>query len=735
MTTRRTFIQVMASGATAALGLGCSGGGSGSKDPSGGTSGGDPRLDSLTPSHGKAGDSLTLNGQNLASASQVFFGTISAAPTAVTAATLAVTVPAGLAPGAVSITAKVGAITTNALTFTVDGAANVPQLTGAAPGHALPGATVQLNGQNLTAVAEVRFGTVAAVPQGVTATSLEVVVPASLAVGSVQIVAHSAAGDSNALAFTVDGIAPAPQLSAVSPASAAAGTSIQLTGQNLAAVDAVKFGTASAVPQSATATTLNVLVPAGLALGATSIVARSSGGDSNALAFTVLEGVRPVVADPILVHIYLNGGNDLLDTLPPLGGAEADAYLKARPKMHIDAADTFDTGKGFGISNRFLYAKKWWQDGRLALLPGIGVDHPNYSHFVSHDVWNWSTAATPDNTGWLGRWADQTFGNSDTMRALCIDSSLPGLAQGRDRQFVAISSIDGFSWPSMLTPWESNNSKDFGVATWADETRLRSLYEPFLAASKTETNGAVKGVGGGYNLFYTAQGEFNQRMVAFLVPNRTIQDFEKVLYPGETGYVLDPALPLPSGAPARITGKFSSQYSHVYLAAELKFISKMIAADMPTQVYTAELAGFDTHADHQATHEYLIAALGACIESFFNQLKLIKTAKGAAEDRVIVVVWSEFGRRIAESDSGTDHGAGGLAFAVGKPVKGGLYSDYPSLVESLKDGALEGNLKTTVNYLRLQATLLEKWLPDGGGRSAAILGSSDPKYIQPIPFL
>ncbi|MBI1753702.1 MAG: IPT/TIG domain-containing protein [Acidobacteria bacterium] len=734
MTTRRTFIQVMASGATAALGLGCSGGGSGSKDSGGGTPGGDPRLDSLSPGHGKAGDSLTLNGQNLAATSQVFFGTTSTAPTAVTAATLAVTVPAGLAPGAVSVTARVGSATTNALTFTVDGVGNGPHLTDAAPAHALPGTTIQLNGQNLAAVVEVRFGTTTAVPQGLTATSLNVVVP-SLAVGPVQIVAHSAAGDSNALPFSVDGIAPVPQLTSVAPASAAAGASVQLTGLNLAAVDAVKFGTVSAVPQSATATTLNVVVPAGLALGATSIVAHSSGGDSNALAFTVLEGTRPVVADPILVHIYLNGGNDLLDTLPPLDTAEAAAYLKARPKMHIDAADTFDTGKGFGISNRFLYAKKWWQDGRLALMPGIGVDHPNYSHFVSHDVWNWSTASTPDNTGWLGRWADTAFGNSDTMRALCIDSSLPGLAQGKDRQFVAISSIDGFRWPSMLAPWEWNNSKDFGVATWSNEDRLRTLYEPFLAAAKTETNAAVKGVGGGYNLFYTAQGEFNQRMAAFLVSNRTIQDFEKVLYPGDTGYALDPALPLPSGASGRITAKFGSEYSHVYLAAELKFIAKMIAADMPTQVYTAELAGFDTHADHQATHEYLIAALGACIESFFDQLKLISTAKGAAEDRVIVVVWSEFGRRIAESDSGTDHGAGGLAFAVGKPVKGGVHSAYPSLVASLADRALEGNLETTVNYLRLQATLLEKWLPGGAGKTAAILGSSDPKYIQPIPFL
>ncbi|WLT32813.1 IPT/TIG domain-containing protein [Geothrix sp. PMB-07] len=652
MTTRRTFIQVMASGATAALGLGCGGSGSSSKGSgSSSTPTNGPSLDSLTPGHGKAGDSLTLNGQNLTATSQVFFNTTSATPTAMTAATVVVTVPAGLTPGQVSITARVGSVTTNAL------------------------------------------------------------------------------------AFTVDAIALVPQLTSVAPASASAGTSIQITGVNLAAVDAVKFGTASVAPQSATATTLNVLVPAGLALGATSIVAHSSGGDSNALNFTVLAGTSPVVAEPILVHIYLNGGNDLLDTLPPLGGAEGDAYLKARATMHINAADTFDTGKGFGISNRFLYASKWWKDGRLALLPGIGVDNPNYSHFVSHDVWNWSTAATPDNTGWLGRWADVAFSNTDAMRALCVDSSLPGLAQGKNRQFVAISSIDGFRWPSMLEPYEWNNSKDFGVATWSKEDRLRSLYEPFLAAAKTDAHASVQGVGGGYSLFYTAQDEFNRRMAAFLDPNRTVQPFEKVLYPSDPTYVIDPALPLPSGAASRITAKFGSEYSHTYLANELKFIAQMIAADMPTQVYTAELGGFDTHAGHQATHEYLMASLGTCIESFFEQLKLISTAKGAAEDRVIVVVWSEFGRRITESDSGTDHGAGGLAFAVGKPVKGGVYSAYPSLVKGLADKTLDGNLETTVNYLRLQATLLEKWLPGGVGTSATILGSSDPKYIQPIPFL
>ncbi|WLT32810.1 IPT/TIG domain-containing protein [Geothrix sp. PMB-07] len=647
MTTRRTFLQVMASGATAALGLGCSGGGRKGTTAEGGSPGTAPSLDSLSPTHGLPGDSVTLNGTNLAGVTQVLFGTTSAVPGSVAAARLVVTVPAGLATGALSVRAQAAAGASNGLSFTVD-AATLPQLTSVVPASAAPGATLQVAGQHLASVTELRFGTVPATPSALTDTGFQVVVPVGLTAGSLSLLAHSAAGDSNALAFQVG----------------------------------------------------------------------SAGGAA--------------VADPILVHLYLDGGNDLLDTLPPLGGAEGAAYLKARPVLHIPATEAFDTGLGFGISDRFLHARQWWQQGRLALLPGIGMDNPDFSHFVSHDLWNWSTAGTPDNTGWMGRWADAAFGAQDVLRGLCVETSLPGLAQGRTRQLVAISSLDGFRWPSMLAP---DDAKAFGQATWAAEDRLRSLYQVLLDAGKGDGHASVVGTTGGYSLFYAAQVDFNQRMARFMAPGRTLEPFEKVLYPGDEGYTIDAALPLPADARARIMARFGDDWNHRALMLQLRFIAQMIAADMPTQVYTASLGEFDTHADHKITHEYLMAALGGCLEAFFQQLRQISTAKGAAEDRVIVVVWSEFGRRIEESDSGTDHGAGGLAFAVGKPVKGGAYSAYPSLVKGLADPVLDGNLETTVNFLRLQATLLEKWLPGGSGTSAANLGSSDPKYIQPIPFL
>ena len=158
---------------------------------------------------------------------------------------------------------------------------------------------------------------------------------------------------------------------------------------------------------------------------------------------------------------------------------------------------------------------------------------------------------------------------------------------------------------------------------------------------------------------------------------------------------------------------------YVHLAYQLKFIAEMIAKDLPTQVFVANMGGFDTHSNHRRDHGRLLKELGGSLDAFMKDLATITTAKGPALDRVLIMSFSEFGRRVHENNGGTDHGTAGLAFLLGKGVKGGFYSDYPNL-SSLDEN---GNMRHTTDFRSLYATVLERWL---GANSRTLLGGGYP---------
>jgi uncharacterized protein (DUF1501 family) len=181
-----------------------------------------------------------------------------------------------------------------------------------------------------------------------------------------------------------------------------------------------------------------------------------------------------------------------------------------------------------------------------------------------------------------------------------------------------------------------------------------------------------------------------------------------VPYPGDATYPIKRA---DNGG--NLTGSLSNQF---------KLIAQMIAAGMPTQIYFSRLGGWDTHSNQAIDHPNLQRALGGSIKAFYDDLATITTSSGNAQDRVMIITYSEFGRRVQQNAGGTDHGTMGLSFAVGKAVKGGLYGAYPDLTSLDSNGNMK--YSAAADFRGLYATVLERWLGLAATSTNTLLGSS-----------
>ncbi len=429
----------------------------------------------------------------------------------------------------------------------------------------------------------------------------------------------------------------------------------------------------------------------GVALAAACGSSPASSGDGGGT------GVPPTPrpADPVLVVVDLDGGNDWLNMMPPSGGANRTVYDAKRPTLGIPGSGLVDLGQGIGLNTDFHGMTDLHAAGRVAWIPGIGMNNPNLSHFVSIDLWGQGTAQ-PNGSGWLGRFADSAFDpRGDVLRGITVTNDLPVMLRGGTRSFVSITSSSGFVYPA-----------------WLLSNRIGAPYDPQLLEDQfAATVGAASGdpaSGPGWaaaassgKLFLDAQNGFG---VNGTLPTRT----PSVPYPGDSAY-----------AGKKLDG--SSLGSS--LSNQLKLVAQMIASGLPGEVFFTRLGGWDTHSNEAVDHPNLMRTLGGSIKAFLDDLETGTTPSGKASDRVMVLGYSEFGRRVAENKGGTDHGTAGLAFCAGNAVTGGIYGAYPDL------GNLDanGNMKFTVDYRSLYATVLERWLGVAPAATDAILGATYPR--------
>ena len=392
----------------------------------------------------------------------------------------------------------------------------------------------------------------------------------------------------------------------------------------------------------------------------------------------------PAPTSPILVIVTAEGGMDLLDTLVPIGGANAGAYQGHRPSLKVNPANTTEIGLNIGLNKAFAGMSALHQQGRVAWLPGIGMPNPTLSHFLAADLWS-QGSAIPGGTGWLGRYADLAFlKGGDPLRGISTDG-LPLSAQGMERSFVNISSPDTYRFPATRSEWQSVE----------DPGPLRLGFSDGFSLSGTPASLGLKAALDSGHLYDQSQSLFSSLL-------GTGRRTPSVPYPGDANYP---------------DASLRNDYFH--LSSQLKFIAEMIAKDLPSQVFVTATGGFDTHSNHARDFPRLLNEMGASLNAFYADLASISTSKGNAQDRVIVMGWSEFGRRVRENNGGLDHGTAGLSYVIGKGVKGGIYSNFPDLT-SLDDN---GNMKFTTDFRNLYATVLDKWM---GVSSRTVLGGTYP---------
>ncbi len=348
----------------------------------------------------------------------------------------------------------------------------------------------------------------------------------------------------------------------------------------------------------------------------------------------------------MLVLIQLAGGNDGLNTLVPFGDP---AYEKARPGIGVNKGQVLKLNNDVGLHPSLTGLRELYDEGKLAIMQGVGYPNPDRSHFRSMDIWQ---SAQPQNEnprdGWLGRALEWQF---DRQPALAEALSL-----GTDKLPLAF------------------------VSTRVNVPTLRRLEEFQLvdgqgsASNRALTRSAMKQLSA-----KSATGEL---------------DFLR----RATTTALTSAERLKS---LSSTYRTTVSYPSTGLASRLKLIAQMLTADLPARMFVVSLDGFDTHSQQQPGHAALMAELSGAIRAFEQDLVEHKLS-----DRVMLATYSEFGRRVAENGSlGTDHGAASMLFALTPTGKAGLHGTHPSLTD-----LTDGDLKFNLDFRSVYATLLDKWL-------------------------
>ncbi|MBN8623988.1 MAG: DUF1501 domain-containing protein [Planctomycetes bacterium] len=354
------------------------------------------------------------------------------------------------------------------------------------------------------------------------------------------------------------------------------------------------------------------------------------------------KGATKKSGENILVVVQLSGGNDGLNTVVPYADP---IYEKNRIALRIDRASVVKLDDEVGLHPNLKPLAKLAEQGRLAVVQGVGYPNPDRSHFSSMDVWH-TAERKPElqRDGWLGRAVEHTTRAAGAAApALHLGGGpLPLALSSRTVAIPSVESLDGFKLTGRR-----------GV----DLAALREVAE------------AERPDGG--------------EMLAFL--QRT------TLGAYESSERVQAALGLEADA---------ATYPGHRLAQKLKNIARLIDADLETTIYYVSLDGFDTHANQRQSHANLMTELAESVAAFLTDL----TERGHV-DRTTVLMFSEFGRRVKENASaGTDHGAAAPLFVAGGGLrKAGIVGKHPSL----EDLDREGDLKFHTDFRSVYAAILE----------------------------
>ena len=351
---------------------------------------------------------------------------------------------------------------------------------------------------------------------------------------------------------------------------------------------------------------------------------------------------------PVMVILQLTGGNDFMNTLVPYNNP---VYYDARPTVVIPQDTVLPINDTLAFNPNAAPLKEMFDDGKVAIVQGIGYQNSSRSHFRGMDIW---PTCEPDKIGTEG-WVGRAIRDLDPKK----ENVLTGVNFGRG--LPRAMALAG-------TPITSVGDLDnVGLMTGIEEEARRNLA---LDLFKKMYSPAV---GTGPVMEYLAQ----------------------------TGSDVLTGADILKKAPESYTSEV--EYADNPIAKSLKDVARVHLAGLGTRIFYTAHAGYDHHANELKTHPGLLQDLSGAIMDFFQDLR-----DHDASDEVSMLVFTEFGRRMRDNGSGTDHGSGGGAFIIGENVKGGLYAEYPSLNPS--DWLKGEDLDWKIDFRGIYGTMLDQWM-------------------------
>jgi uncharacterized protein (DUF1501 family) len=347
---------------------------------------------------------------------------------------------------------------------------------------------------------------------------------------------------------------------------------------------------------------------------------------------------------PILVVIQLGGGNDGLNTVVPFGN---DIYHQARRNLALKKDELIPLSGELSLHSALAPVKGLYDDGRVSVINGVGYPNPNRSHFRSMEIWHTATDADRfSRTGWIGRYFDNACQGAPAETGVNVGAEMPAAFMSKGGVGVSFVEPERFAW---------REGKGGNKRPAFDRMNGLGAAAP----------------GGVSNLDYLRQ-----------VTAGAVQASDSVLR-------------------AARRAKSSTTYPEHTLGRSLKSIAELIAGGLSTRIYYTSMTGFDTHANQSFQHRNLLGIFANSLAAFMKDLDRV-----GMSDRVMVMAFSEFGRRVAVNGSGgTDHGTAGPVFLAGAGIKPGVHGAYPRL-----DDLDNGDLRHTVDFRSVYTEILQAWM-------------------------
>ena len=367
--------------------------------------------------------------------------------------------------------------------------------------------------------------------------------------------------------------------------------------------------------------------------------------------------------EKVLVSVFFEGGIDALSVLAPVGDPR---YASLRPnlKQALGEGPTFTEDTRLQWHPGAADLATLHGEGKVAAFPAIGYEHPDQSHFTSRHYYEIGELDIGQHAGWLGRYLDLVGDDENPLQGLSMDGTLSPMIATAQKPVAAISSVDSYDmWSPVGAPIDAEMYKSF-AAFGSLPSDSPALLQVRRATAQTEkVREELTGVGKVESPVAYPEGEF---------------------------------------------------------AHKLAGLANYIQRGLPVRVVTIRAAGgYDTHSGQAEDLATYLTETCAGILAFQRDLE----ARGL-DDRVMIEMWSEFGRRPEENGSaGTDHGAAGCAFVIGSKSQGQMVGEFPGLTNLDEDE----NLRVTSDFRGMYCSLLEQWL--GFDSAQVIPGASG--FVRP----